>query len=47
MQLTIDKIQVVQNNMKAAQDRQKNYVDHRHRALGFEVREKVFLKISP
>ncbi|XP_040987714.1 uncharacterized protein LOC121235435 [Juglans microcarpa x Juglans regia] len=33
--------------MKAAQDRQKNYADHRRRILKFEVGNWIYLKVSP
>jgi len=33
--------------MKAAQCRQKAYVDHHHRPLKFSVGDKVYLKVSP
>jgi hypothetical protein len=32
--------------MKAAQDRQKSYVDNRRRPLEFEIGDKVFLKVA-
>jgi len=33
--------------MKAAQDRQKSYVDPRRKPLKFEEGDKVFLKVTP
>lgn len=33
--------------MKAAQDRQKSYADHRRRPLEFNIGDYVFLKVSP
>lgn len=33
--------------MKAAQSRQKSYVDNRRRELEFEKGDKVFRKVSP
>ena len=33
--------------MKAAQDRYKSFADKRRRLLEFEVRNHVFLKVSP
>ncbi|KAL2243599.1 UNVERIFIED_CONTAM: Transposon Tf2-12 polyprotein [Sesamum indicum] len=47
VQETVDKIQVVKKHLKAAQDRQKNYVDQHRREMEYEVGDKVFLKISP
>ncbi|XP_057522400.1 uncharacterized protein LOC130802407 [Amaranthus tricolor] len=47
IQDSIDSLRVVQENMKAAQSRQKSYADNRRRALQFAEGDKVFLKISP
>ena len=44
LQDMIEKIKIVQQNMKDAQDRQKSYADQRRKPL---EREKVFLKVSP
>jgi len=33
--------------MKMAQSRQKSYVDRKHQLLEFEIRDYVFLKVSP
>ena len=43
----MDKIQIVKKCLKAAQDRQKSYVDKHRREMEYEVGEKVFLKVSP
>ena len=43
----IERIKIVQQNMKAAQDRQKSYADQRRKPLEFEKEDKVFLKIPP
>jgi hypothetical protein len=40
-------IQVVGENLKLAQSRQKSYVDHRRRKLSFQVGDFVYLKVSP
>ena len=40
-------MKVVRDNFKIARDRQKSYVDNRHRDLQFEICDRVFLKISP
>ncbi|XP_057250008.1 uncharacterized protein LOC130591108 [Beta vulgaris subsp. vulgaris] len=47
IQETMEHIKMIQEKMKAAQDRQKKYADLRRRKLEFEVGDKVFLKISP
>ncbi|KAL2226649.1 UNVERIFIED_CONTAM: Transposon Tf2-11 polyprotein [Sesamum indicum] len=47
VQETVKKIQVVKKCLKAAQDRQKSYVDQHRREMEYEVGDKVFLKISP
>ena len=40
-------IKNIRERMKTAQSRQKSYADRRRCPLEFEVRDKVFLKISP
>ncbi|KAK4392755.1 Transposon Tf2-11 polyprotein [Sesamum angolense] len=47
VQETMGKIQIVKKFLKAAQDRQKSYVDKHCREMEYEVGDKVFLKISP
>ena len=47
IQITVDKIQVVKQCMKAAQDRQKNYADLHRRDIEYAVGDKMFLKVSP
>ncbi|KAL2223980.1 UNVERIFIED_CONTAM: Transposon Tf2-12 polyprotein [Sesamum indicum] len=47
VQETGEKVQVVKKCLKAAQDRQKSYVDQHRREMEYEVGDKVFLKISP
>ncbi|KAG4175500.1 hypothetical protein ERO13_A11G189066v2 [Gossypium hirsutum] len=42
-----EKIKVIRDNLKAASDRQKSYVDLRRKEIKFEVGDKVFLKVSP
>jgi hypothetical protein len=34
-------------NLRVAQSRQKSYADHRGRELSFEVRDFIYLKVSP
>ncbi|KAL0315064.1 UNVERIFIED_CONTAM: Transposon Tf2-11 polyprotein [Sesamum calycinum] len=41
---TMEKIQIVKKCLKAAQDRQKSYVDKHRREMEYEVGDKVFLK---
>jgi hypothetical protein len=40
-------VQVVRENLKLAQSRQKSYADHRRRKLSFQVSDLVYLKVSP
>ena len=44
--MTCDKIKVIRDRLKIAQDRQKSYANHRRRDLEFEVGDMVFLRIS-
>ena len=41
-----EKIQVIKQRMKAAQDRYKSYADKRRKPLEFKVGDHVFLKVS-
>ena len=47
IQEIVDKIQIFKKSLKAAQDRQKSYVDQHRREMEYQVGEKVFLKVSP
>ncbi|RVW64128.1 Retrovirus-related Pol polyprotein from transposon 297 [Vitis vinifera] len=47
VQLTVEKVSLVKERLKAAQSRQKSYVNNRRRDLEFEVGDHVFLKVSP
>ena len=47
VQLTVEKIALIKERLKAAQSRQKSYVDNRRRDLEFEVGDHIFLKVSP
>ncbi|RVW60596.1 Retrovirus-related Pol polyprotein from transposon 297 [Vitis vinifera] len=47
VQLTVEKVFLIKERLKAAQSRQKSYVDNRRRDLEFEVGDHVFLKVSP
>jgi hypothetical protein len=40
-------VRIVRENLRVAQSRQKNYTDHRRRELSFEVRDFVYLMVSP
>jgi hypothetical protein len=40
-------VQMIRENLKVAQSRQKSYTDKRRRDLFFEVRDFVYLKVSP
>jgi len=44
---TLNKIELVRERMKAAQDRQKSYADRRQRDIVFSVGDQVFVKVSP
>ena len=47
VQVTCDKIKVIRERLKIAQDGQKRFADNRRRDLEFEVGDMVFLRISP
>ncbi|GKV24855.1 hypothetical protein SLEP1_g34407 [Rubroshorea leprosula] len=47
VQKTTEKVKLIQQKLKVAQDRQKSYADNRRRPLKFEVGDHVFLKVSP
>jgi hypothetical protein len=40
-------VRMVKENLQIAQSRQKSYADHSRRELSFEVRDFVYLKVSP
>jgi hypothetical protein len=42
-----ENIRMVQENLKAAQSRQRSYADTRRRELSFEIGDYVYLKVSP
>ena len=44
---TVDKVKVIWEKIKTAQDRQKSYADNRRKDLEFEVGDMVFLKVIP
>ena len=47
VQNMMDKVNIVKEKLKAAQDRHKSYVDQNRREMEYQVGEKVFLKVSP
>ena len=47
MRIAEEQVQVIRQNLKAAQSRQKSYVDVRRRELVFNVGDYVYLKVSP
>ena len=47
VQESVDKVQLIREQLLAAQSRQEAYVDHRRRDLEFLVGDHVFLRISP
>ena len=44
---TTEKIEMIRERLKAAQDRWKSYADNRRRPIEFEVGDFVMLKVSP
>ena len=44
---TEEKVQVIQQRLKAASDKQKLYAYLKRKDIEYEVRDKVFLKVSP
>ena len=47
IQETTEKIQMIREKMKQAQDRQKSYADNRRRPLEFDEGNHVYLKVTP
>ncbi|RVW78377.1 Transposon Ty3-G Gag-Pol polyprotein [Vitis vinifera] len=47
VQLTVEKVALIKERLKAVQSRHKSYADQRRRDLEFEVGDHVFLKVSP
>ncbi|XP_075515572.1 uncharacterized protein LOC142550219 [Primulina tabacum] len=47
VQITVDKVAVVREKLKAAQDRQKSWADLKRRPVEFNVGEKAYVKVSP
>ncbi|XP_043696781.1 uncharacterized protein LOC122647449 [Telopea speciosissima] len=47
IQATCEKVDLIHEQIKAAQSRQKGYADQRRKDLDFLIGDKVFLKVSP
>ena len=47
VQDTTEKLNIIRERLKIANDRQKNYADNRRRDLKFEMGDLVFLRVSP
>ena len=47
VQLTVEKVSLIKERLKATRSRQKSYADNCRRDLEFEVGDHVFLKVSP
>ena len=45
--MTTEKIQLIRDGLKEAQDRQKSYADLKSEPVEYNKGDKVFLKISP
>ena len=42
-----EKVQIIQQRLKAVSDRQKTYSNLKRKGIEYEVKDKVFLKLSP
>ena len=42
-----EKVQVIRQRLKVTSDRKKSYADLKRRDMEYEVRDKVFLEVSP
>ncbi|KAJ8770294.1 hypothetical protein K2173_013010 [Erythroxylum novogranatense] len=47
VQMTVEKVDVIKQRLKAAQDRMKSYADANRKEMEYAVGDKVFLKTSP
>ncbi|XP_073061681.1 uncharacterized protein [Primulina eburnea] len=45
--MTVDKVKIVREKLKAAQDRQKSWADLKRRPVEFNIGEKAYVKVSP
>lgn len=46
IQVTIEKVKIIKDQIKAVQDRQNKFIDTRRRPLKFITKDKVFLKMA-
>jgi len=46
IQVTIEKVKIIKDQIKAVQDRQNKFIDTRRRPLKFITKDKVFLKVA-
>ena len=46
IEITLEKIRIIWERLKVAQDKQKSYVDTRRRELEFDVGDMIFLKVA-
>ena len=44
---TEEKVQIIQQRLKAVSDRQRSYANLKRKDIEYEVEDKVFLKVSP
>ena len=47
IQETEEKVKMIRERLKVANDRQKSYVDMKRKDIRYEIGKKVFLKVSP
>ncbi|XP_073121631.1 uncharacterized protein [Henckelia pumila] len=47
VQTTVEKVSIIKERLKAAQDRQKSWADMKRRPLEFDIGEKAYVKVSP
>ena len=47
VQVTSEKVFIIQQKLKIAFSRQKSYADHKRKDVSFSVGDLVFLKVSP
>ena len=47
IQETEEKVKMIRERLKVANDRQKSYADMKRKDISYEIGEKVFLKVSP
>ena len=47
VQQSVEAVEVIRDRLKTVKSRQKSYADRRRRPLEFQIRDHVFLKVSP